>query len=79
MSDEFAFDEPVAAPPSAVPRPRAKTWMARAALVLLPLLLGAVGGAWWVEQRESRPPTPDRVVQFVPGVEWHTQDQETRP
>lgn len=79
MSDEFAIDESVAPPLLTAPRSRTRAWMARAALVLLPLLVGAAGGAWWVEQRESRPPTPDRVVQFVPGVEWHTQDQETRP
>ncbi len=47
-----------------------RTWIVRAALVLLPLVLGAAGGAWWVERRESQPPTPTRVVQFVPGVDW---------
>jgi hypothetical protein len=51
-------------------RSRMKTWSVRAALVLLPLVVGAAGGAWYVERMDSRPPTPDRVVQFVPGVDW---------
>jgi hypothetical protein len=49
---------------------RTRIWLARAALILLPLLAGAAGGAWFVELRESRPPTPSRVVQFVAGVDW---------
>lgn len=64
---EFSVDDAV------TPRWRpfsARRWLARVALVLLPLSLGLFGGAWWVEQRELRPPTPDRVVQFVPGVDW---------
>ena len=67
LADELAADEPVERPhaPS-----RAKTWLARAAIVLLSLSAGAAGGAWWVEQKDSRPPEPDRVVQFVPGVDW---------
>jgi len=52
------------------PPARTRIWLARAALILLPLLAGAAGGAWLVEWRESRPPAPSRVVQFVPGVDW---------
>ena len=67
MQQEFSVDDSVT--PTAR-RSTARRWLARAALVLLPLSLGLFGGAWWVEQREMRPPTPDRVVQFVPGVDW---------
>lgn len=67
MQQEFAVDDQKVAAPARSP---ARRWLARAALILLPLALGLVGGAWWVEQRELRPPTPDRVVQFVPGVDW---------
>lgn len=67
VHQEFSVDDAMA------PRSRpssARRWLARAAMVLLPLSLGLLGGAWWVEHRELRPPTPDRVVQFVPGVDW---------
>jgi len=47
-----------------------RTWIVRAAIVLLPLLLGAAGGIWFAEQRDSRPPQPDRVIEFVRGVDW---------
>jgi hypothetical protein len=49
---------------------RTRIWLARAALILLPLLAGAAGGAWFVDRQDSRPPTPTRVVQFVQGVDW---------
>ena len=67
LDDELADDEPVVRPhaPS-----RAKAWLARAAMVLLSLTAGTAAGAWWVEWRESRPPEPDRIVRFVPGVDW---------
>lgn len=55
--------------PKTAPK-RSSRWFIRAALVLLPLALGAFGGAWWVEQRDLRPPAPDIVVKFVPGVDW---------
>ena len=70
LSDEFAMDEAAAAPVLTASRSRTRAWMARAALVLLPLLLGAAGGAWWIERRDSRPPEPDQIVKFVPGVDW---------
>jgi len=64
------MDPPAATPTLSRGNPSSRTWMVRAALVLLPLALGAAGGAWWVERRESQPPTPTRIVQFVPGVDW---------
>lgn len=70
VAGEFALDDAADAPALIAPRSRPRAWMARAALVLLPLLLGVAGGAWWVEQREARPPDPDRIVTFVPGVDW---------
>lgn len=70
VADQVAIEPPVAAPRIRRPRLPAKTWIARAALVLLTLGFGAAGGAWYVEQRESRPPAATRVVQFVPGVDW---------
>jgi len=41
-----------------------------AAMVLLPLMVGVGGGYWWREREQRRPPTPTRVIQFVPGVDW---------
>jgi hypothetical protein len=70
VADEFAVADGVAGPARALRRSRVKTWIARVALALLPLSLGAAAGAWFVERRESRPPTPTRIVQFVPGVDW---------
>lgn len=67
VSDEFALEEQAVAPAA---RPARSRWLARAAAVLVPLVLGAFGGAWWVERRELRPPAPDVVVKFVPGVDW---------
>jgi hypothetical protein len=67
VQQEFSVDDAVLATSR---RSTARRWLARAAMVLLPLSLGLFGGAWWVEQREMRPPTPDRVVHFVPGVDW---------
>jgi hypothetical protein len=67
LGEELADDEPVAA---ALRAPRLKVWLARAAMVLLPLTAGAAAGVWFVEQRDARPPAPDRIVKFVPGVDW---------
>lgn len=69
VAEAVALDEPVA-PVRPKPASPMKVWLARAALVLLPLVFGAAAGAWFIERRESRPPTPTRVVQFVPGVDW---------
>ena len=69
VHDEL-MDPPAAAPALGRRHSSPRMWTVRAALVLLPLALGAAGGAWWVERRESQPPTPTRVVQFVPGVDW---------
>jgi hypothetical protein len=55
---------------SQVPRRSARTWLARAAASLLALSLGAAGGAWWMDRREHRPPSPTHVVRLVPGVDW---------
>jgi len=41
-----------------------------AAAVLLPLMVGLGSGYWWREREQRRPPTPTRVIQFVPGVDW---------
>ena len=69
VHDEL-MDPPAATPALGRRHSSPRMWTVRAALVLLPLALGAAGGAWWVERRESQPPTPTRVVQFVPGVDW---------
>ena len=42
-------------------------WVAAA---LIPFAVGLGGGYWWRVRAESRPPTPTRIVQFVPGVDW---------
>jgi hypothetical protein len=68
--DELPGADAVGATPRLRRRSRVPRWLGRAALVLLPLVLGAAGGAWFVERKEMRPPTPDRIVQFVPGVDW---------
>jgi hypothetical protein len=70
VADEFAVADGVVGPARALRRSRVKAWIARVAVVMLPLSLGAAAGAWFVQRRESRPPTPTRVVQFVPGVDW---------
>jgi hypothetical protein len=41
-----------------------------AASALLPLMIGLGGGYWWHEREQRQPPTPTRVIQFVPGVDW---------
>jgi hypothetical protein len=64
----FAVEEQHEASP--VLRATARTWLARAAAALVALSLGAAGGAWWMDQRERRPPSPTHVVRFVPGVDW---------
>jgi hypothetical protein len=69
VADDVALDDGLANTVRPLPS-RSRTWLARAALILLPLLAGAAGGAWFVERRDARPPTPSRVVQFVPGVDW---------
>ena len=48
---------------------RSRIWRL-AAVVLLPLMAGLGGGYWWREREQRRPPTPTRVIQFVPGVDW---------
>src|SRR5688572_2987044 len=70
VADAFVVADGVAEPARVLRRSRVKSWTARVALVLLPLSLGAAAGAWFVERRESRPPTPTQIVQFVPGVDW---------
>ena len=72
LGEELAGEEPAA---HAGAPSRAKAWLARAAMVLLSLTAGTAAGAWWVEWRESRPPEPDRIVRFVPGVDWHVKPQ----
>ena len=69
VAGAVALDDSVS-PVRPKPSSPMKVWLARAALVLLPLVFGAAAGAWFIERRESRPPTPTRVVQFVPGVDW---------
>ena len=39
------------------------------AAALIPLAVGLGGGYWWRVRAESMPPTPTRVVQFVPSVD----------
>jgi hypothetical protein len=70
VAAEFAVEASVPARSLGRRRSRWAMWIARAALVLLPLVLGAAGGAWFAERRDARPPTPTRIVQFVPGVDW---------
>jgi hypothetical protein len=67
---ELAVDDGVEAAVRSTGHSTLKLWIARAALVLLPLTLGATAGAWFVERQATRPPAPDRIVQFVPGVDW---------
>jgi hypothetical protein len=51
-------------------RMRATRFLQLAAAILLPLALGLGGGYWWRLREQGRPPTPTRVLQFVPGVDW---------
>jgi len=67
---ELVVDDGVVTPRRATEPSRLKVWVARAALVLMPLALGATAGAWFAERQATRPPSPDRIVQFVPGVDW---------
>jgi hypothetical protein len=67
VQQEFPADDHAAPVPRQMPARRRLT---RAALVLLTLSAGFVGGAWWSEQRDQRPPRPDKVIQFVAGVDW---------
>jgi len=67
LAHELTDPEPVAARTAGS---RARLWVARAAMLLLPLLSGLAAGAWWAERRELRPPEPDRVIRFVRGVDW---------
>jgi hypothetical protein len=68
VAAEYGDSEPAASPRRT--RSPARLWLARAAIVLLPLAAGSAITAWLIERQESRPPTPTRVVQFVPGVDW---------
>jgi hypothetical protein len=59
-------------------RPRAVTsrlsiaeWTAvAAALLVIGALTGALLSRMWTRDREA-PPSPARVVRYVPGVDWH--------
>lgn len=56
--------------PTASGRRFGRTWMRVAAALVL--VAAASGGLWvraWLT--EDRPPTPARVVEFQPGVDWH--------
>lgn len=59
-----------ARPPDATRHSGPLKWRLAAA-VLLPLAIGVASG-WWIcdWSRQERPPTPDRVVSFTPGVDW---------
>lgn len=49
--------------------PLRRSLMKRAAVVLLPIAL--IGGALLYDRwEETRPPAPDRIVEFTPGVDW---------
>jgi hypothetical protein len=72
-ADEDDGAAPASAPDSVLQAPgrsRASRWM-RVAAVFALLAAGAGGGAW-VERYVSRerPPEPDRIVKFQPGVDW---------
>jgi hypothetical protein len=60
-----------APPPNSTRRSRFGSWRLAAA-VLLPLAIGMASG-WWIGDwsRQQRPPTPNRVVSFTPGVDWN--------
>jgi hypothetical protein len=68
VASEIESELPVTVAPVA-PRRGTSLWRLAAA-ALLPLVLGLGGGYWWRVRAESQPPTPTRVVQFVPGVDW---------
>ena len=46
------------------------TLMRRAAAVLLPVVLALGGAVLYERWDDNRPPAPDRVVEFTPGVDW---------
>jgi hypothetical protein len=56
-------------PAMTTPRRQARWWKLAAA-ALVPLMVGLGSGYWWREREQRRPPTPTRVIQFVPGVDW---------
>lgn len=60
-----------AATPTTPVRHTGRTWMRVAAAFVLVAVLAS--GGLWVRARlvEDRPPTPARVVEFQPGVDWH--------
>ena len=65
-----AEDDGVSAQAARPRRTSAARWLRLAAAMLLPLALGLGGGYWWRVREQERPPTPTRVLQFVPGVDW---------
>lgn len=61
-----------AQPNRALPTRRSHTRRWRlVATLLLPLGAGVASG-WWIGEwsRQERPPVPDRVMSFTPGVDW---------
>jgi len=52
------------------PRPAGGTLLRRAATVVLPIALAAGGAVLYERWEEARPPAPDRIVAFTPGVDW---------
>jgi hypothetical protein len=46
-------------------------WLKRAAVVLLPVLLTIGGAVVYERWEDTRPPAPDRVIEFTPGVDWN--------
>jgi len=70
MAAELEQAETVTLPALSPKRAGASRLWRLAAVVLLPLMVGLGGGYWWREREQRRPPTPTRVIQFVPGVDW---------
>lgn len=72
LDDEYGTPpETRAATPTAPGRRLGRTWMRVAAASVLVAALAS--GGLWVRARlaDDRPPTPSRVVEFQPGVDWH--------